>query len=51
MSMAFWQELIQKYIIETRSKLAEELTEVYESEGKKMNLDELVAYALDVERD
>lgn len=49
--MHFWQELINKHIRGTREKLGEELTLKYESEGKAMDLDETIKYALDFEKD
>ena len=49
--MDFWQEQIKKHIIGTREKLGKELTAKYESEGKAMDLDETINYALDFEKD
>jgi non-specific serine/threonine protein kinase len=47
----FWQELIKKHIHGTREKLGEELTKEYESEGRAMDLDETITYALDFDKD
>lgn len=49
--LQFWQELIQQQIVGTRKKLGKSLTQEYESEGKELNLDETIAYALDFEKD
>jgi len=49
--MHFWQEQIKKHIHGTREKLGKELTNKYESEGRAMDLDETINYALDFEKD
>jgi len=51
MRMGFWQELVKQHIVGTRKKMGKELTLKYESEGKAMDLDEAVRYALDFHRD
>jgi len=50
-SMLFWKEMIQLHIKATREKLGEDLTRKYESEGADMELEEVIVYALDFERD
>jgi non-specific serine/threonine protein kinase len=47
----FWIEFINTYIVSSREKLGEELTQKYEHEGKSMGLDQAVEYALDFNRD
>jgi len=49
--MIFWQELVQKHLVRTREKLGKDLTEKYESLGRIMDLDEVIGYALDFEKD
>ena len=49
--MVFWKEMVQKHIVGTRNKLGEELTELHESNGRIMNINQLTTYALDLERD
>lgn len=51
MRMGFWQELVKQHIVGTREKLGEELTLKYESEGRAMDLEEAIRYALDLELD
>ncbi|MFC2081436.1 NB-ARC domain-containing protein, partial [Bacteroidota bacterium] len=50
MKMIFWQEQVKIHIIETREKLGVELSEKLESEGKAMDMDEIIKYALDFNR-
>jgi len=45
--LQFWQEQIQKHIVGSREKVGEELSLKYESEGKTMDLDETISYALE----
>ena len=47
----FWKEQMNLHIAGTREKLGEALTRRYEAEGAKMDLEELVGYALDFEKD
>jgi tetratricopeptide (TPR) repeat protein len=49
--ISFWQEQLKLHIAGTREKLGEALTRKYEAEGGMMDLDELIAYALDFEGD
>jgi hypothetical protein len=49
--LVFWHELVQKFIVGTREKLGEELTNQYEEEGRAKSFDEAVNYALNFEID
>jgi hypothetical protein len=49
--MPFWKEMIQLHIKATREKLGEVLTRKYEAEGAAMDLEGVIEYALDFEKD
>ena len=51
LQMIFWQELVQKHLVGTREKLGKELCQQYESQGRVMDLEKVVGYALDFKRD
>jgi hypothetical protein len=46
----FWKEFIKIYLVKAREELGEKLNLEYEEEGKKMELEEAIEYALDIER-
>ena len=51
MQMIFWQEFVQKHLVGTREKLGKELCQQYEAQGRVMDLEKVVGYALDFKRD
>jgi non-specific serine/threonine protein kinase len=49
--LVFWQEQLKIHIKGTREKLGEKLTGKYESEGRAMDLDDTIRYALEFDKD
>ncbi|MGW8315805.1 MAG: helix-turn-helix domain-containing protein [Bacteroidales bacterium] len=50
-TMSFWQEQIKLHITDTREKLGVDLVRKYEAEGASMDLEEVIVYALDFDKD
>ena len=51
LGLPFWLEFVENFIVVARNKLGEELNQKYEAEGKAMNIEEAVEYALDSHKD
>jgi predicted ATPase len=47
----FWDQWIEKYLMGARKEVGEELSQKYEEEGRAMEFDKAVEYALDLEKD
>jgi predicted ATPase len=48
---SFWDEWIETYLKGARKKVGEKLTQQYEEEGRNMDFDSAVKYALDFDKD
>ncbi len=51
MQLNFWVALTDKYIRNVKKKLGPGLLEKYTTEGENMSLDDLIAYAIDINKD